>query len=203
MCRSRLLVENRLIHEAMALNRPLFEESIALVELASVPDTKRVELIVGWGLKSLADYEGILHDVTVDADAKAQALASASESRDRHMAYAQSFGVSPRQSSPNIKNLVAKHSDGVGYIDYRLSHHFVHSSLTITQARRASEGGVEVVGAPGTGDEWTTGLVLSACDSMLHACRAICVILGWDEPGDLASRFAELETFAARTPPRL
>ena len=60
----RLLTDNGMGREALILTRPLFTESLMLLEWASVDDARRVELTAGWALASLDDLKGIMREAT-------------------------------------------------------------------------------------------------------------------------------------------
>ena len=44
----------------LILGRPLFTDSLMLTELAAAAETRRVQLVVGWWMKGLAELEGIV-----------------------------------------------------------------------------------------------------------------------------------------------
>jgi hypothetical protein len=57
-----LLLSEGFGHEAVALGRPLFVNSLALRELAAADDKRRGSLMVGWVLAGIQDLENYWRD---------------------------------------------------------------------------------------------------------------------------------------------
>jgi hypothetical protein len=191
-CRStfgavRLLLTHDFAHEAVMLGRSLFTESLMLAELAAANETRRAELVVGWWMASLADLEGIVREGEARGDDAPDELAGIAERRTKIERYAADRGVGTRHWKPDEKALAAAHGRAAEYIDFRLTHHFVHgSSMAAEQRQSKADDNLVVVGGPGADvDTWGLPAGLSAATSLLHACRAACAIFGLSEPPEL------------------
>jgi hypothetical protein len=205
-CRSMLgatqhLLLHNFVHEAVMLGRPLFTDSLALTELAAVDERKRGGLVLGWEMASLAGLEGVFRAVESHTD-MSRGFAYIKERRAQVERYARRHGFSTRQWKPDdhARDLAEKHGRGEEYGDLLITHHFVHGT-TIATSQRYSLVGEETVeiGGPAVNLElWANSAGLFAASSTLHAARAVCRILGWDEPGELEALLAESETLAEK-----
>jgi hypothetical protein len=192
----RLLTDNAMGREAVALTRPLFTESLMLLEWASADDTRRVELTVGYALASLADFEGIMLEGQSRGDDTSLELEAVARRREQILDYARRHDAGTRRWNVDEKTLADKHRDGDGYLDFRMSHHFVHGSAFAGEQRVTKRGDLVVVGDPQADQEWAEGAALSAAQSMLYAVRGICRIIGWDEPLAVDDLLARLDRHA-------
>lgn len=191
----RLLAQHGFGQEALILTRPMFTESLMLLEVASADQTRRVDLVVGYALATLADFEGILLEARTRGDDVTDELAAVAKRRTSLEGYARRHDARTRRWRIDEKALADKHVGGEGYLDFRMSHHFVHGSTFAAEQRYSTLEGVVVVGNPPSQD-WARGAVLSASQSMVFAVRGICGILGWPEPPSVPDLLARIHQLA-------
>jgi hypothetical protein len=199
-CRStfgaiRLLIGNDFVHEAVMLARPLFTDSLVLAELAASGEARRIELVVGRTLKSYYQIEKLVGKMAAGGDDVAEELRHLAERRRRAERYARYHGVGTSHWEPNEKNLADVHDRSGEYLDFQITHHFVHGTAAATEQRYSPGAGDEVaVGGPAVDlERWALPTALFAAYSMLLACRHTCRILGLPEPKELDSLFSEVE----------
>jgi hypothetical protein len=206
-CRSmlgaiRLLLAHNFVHEAVILGRPLFTDSLALAELASIDEKRRGDLVIGWELGSLDALEGILRDDESRGVDQSDGLAKVAERRSEVEAYARREGFRTRRWQPDdhAKALADKHGRGDEYSALLLTHLFVHGTTLATAQRysQVAEDAVEIGGPAVELRVWANDAGLFAAVSTLYAARAICQILGWEEPPELETLLAECEARAER-----
>jgi hypothetical protein len=203
-CRStfgatRTLLRDDFTHEAVPLDRPLFTDSLMLAELATADERRRVEIIVGWWLRGLADGEGFFRESQARGEDESEALALIAKRRSEAEEYASKHDAGTSHWKADEKRLAATHGREDEYIDFRVAHHFVHGSaaavanrLTMTQEDFAAIGGPSA-----QLEEWGNSAGVFAASSLLHACRSLCDIFGWSEPPNLDALFQRLEELAA------
>ena len=199
-CRStfgaiRLLLEHDFAQEAVILGRPLFTESLMLAEFAAANETRRIELVIGWSLEGLGNLEGIVKEAAARGDDASEELQDIARQRDELKGYARRHGASTLHWKPDEKRLADAHGRGQEYIDFRLTHHFVHGS-TMAVSHRYSKTDDETVAVGGPAAEvetWSAPAGLFAAFSMLHASRAACRIFGWSEPPKLQALLQRLD----------
>jgi hypothetical protein len=184
----QLLLEHGFAPEAIILTRPLFTESLMLAELAACDETRRVEPIIGWSLDGLADFEGMAKEAAARGDDPSEELEAIAKRRAQLEGYARRHGAQVRRWKPEEKTLAEAHGRGDEYIDFRLTHHFVHgSTLAVSQLYTKVDDETAMVGGPYANFElWGPPTALYAADSMLYAARATCHIFQWSEPPELA-----------------
>jgi hypothetical protein len=192
----RVLTERGYGHEALILTRPLFTESLMLMELASVDETRRIGLVVGWMLESVRDFEGIMREAQSRGDDTSEQLAAMSGMRATIEAYARTHNAATRGWRINEKTLADKHRGGDGYLDFRVGHHFVHGSAFASAQRSTRRGDVTFIGGPAAYQGWTEAAALSAAQSMLFAVRGVCGVVGWPEPPEVNELCERLEALA-------
>lgn len=192
----RLLAESGFGHEALILTRPLFTESLMLMELAAAGDRDRISLVTGWSLASVDDLEGVMREAQSRGEDCSDQLAALPTLRASLEAYARRNGARVRRWRPDEKKLADKHRDGDGYLDFRMSHHFVHGSSFAGEQRHRTDGDVVFVGGPAADQGWAEPAALAAAESVLLAPRAACAIAGWDEPDDLKALLGRLVRIA-------
>lgn len=92
-----------------------------------------------------------------------------------------------RHWRPKEKQLADKHGRGDEYGSFRLTHHFVHGSAMAAAQRysRVAEDTALVGGLAAALEVWGRDAGLFAAYSLLHASRAACRILEWEEPAAL------------------
>jgi hypothetical protein len=203
-CRSmfdavRLLLENGFVQEAAALTRPLFTDSLILGELAQVDEKRRIEILAGRSLADFADIEGIFFEMRSGGEDVDRNLAHIAERRQRIQDYTQRHGVNASHWTANEKTL----SESVGrpreYLDFRMSHHFVHGSAAITE-HRSSVGEDDVMGVGGPNvdlDAWELPTAMFAAHSTALACRGTCKLLNLREPDELDAVIARIDEVKA------
>jgi hypothetical protein len=191
-----LLLDNGFVHEAAALGRPLFVDSLALVEIAAADDTRRIEMLVGRQLAAIADVEGMFLDMQARGEEVAGNIEHMRERRAKVEAYARrhSVGTKHWEADKDIKKLAERHGRGDEYAGYRMTHHFVHGSAAVTEDRSwFDEEDVAHIGGPTTNLEvWEAPAAMLAAYSLALACRATCEILGYKEPDGLDDLIARI-----------
>lgn len=202
-CRSmfgavRLLLKGDFAHEAVFLTRPLFTDSLVLMEIAGSDETRQVERVVGWWLDAIADLEGIfLEEESITGAKPVEALAKVGERRRILREYSEQRGARSRRWRPAEKTLAKTHGRLDEYLSFRTTHHFVHgSSFAVTQrylGGEAPEDTVAVGGKHAALAEWAAPAGRFAAYSLLHATRASCTILGMDEPDELDQLFERVK----------
>ena len=199
-CRStfgaiRWLLRGNFAHEAVTLGRSLFTESLMLAEVARADEPRRVELVVGWALEGLADFEGILKEGRARGDDTEGELKRVVAMRDRLEKYATGHGARVRRWKPDEKELSDAHGRGGEYLDFRMAHHFVHGSALAAQQRYSprADGIVVIGGAAADTETWGKPAGFLAGSSLIFAARAACTILREEPPGDLDALAARLE----------
>jgi hypothetical protein len=82
-------------------------------------------------------------------------------------------------------------------------HHFVHGSTFAAHSRYmpsvmapSVEGVVEIGGDAADLQPYREGTLLLSARAVLHATRAVCVLLGNQEPGDVDVLLADIEAIA-------
>lgn len=206
-CRSMLgaiqhLLLHDFVHEAVMLGRPLFTDSVALAELASVNEKRRGDLVVGWEMASLHQLEGMFLRAAARGDDMTEALGHVAQRRTQLESYARQNGFSTRQwmADDHTKDLAEKHGRGDEYSALLVTHHFVHGTTMATSQRysQVADDTIEVGGPAAELRAWANDAGLFAASSTLHAARAICQILGWDEPPELEALLTECESLGER-----
>lgn len=196
-CRSllgaiRLLLANKFTHEAVMLGRPLFADSLFLMEYAAVDERRRTDMVVGWTMASLSDLEGIVRSKADDA-----ALRTIAAQRTALEGYARRHGARTRFWRPDdhVKPLSKKHGRTEEYTGLLVAQHFVHGSTLAVSQRYAqvSEDSIEVGGPAVEHDAWARDAGLFAAESTLLAARAACAIFGWEEPPEIERLLRRIE----------
>jgi hypothetical protein len=191
-----LLADRGFGQEALILTRPLFTEALMMMELAAADEARRAELVVGWEMATLADLEGIWREAQARGDDLMPQLEACAKRRSQLEHYARRRGVGTREWRVDEKALAAKHGCD-GYLDFRLAHHFVHGSAFAAGQRYSQRGDVVFIGGDAADAGWARAAALCGAQSLLYAVGAICMILGLDEPIELASLRQRLEKAAA------
>jgi hypothetical protein len=165
-----------------------------LAELAAVDEQRRMELVVGWWMAGVADTEGIVSDGIALGDKGDDDLAAIAARRAELQRYVDDRGGVARRF-PREKDLARTHDRAREYLDFRLSHHFVHGSAMAAQQRGSTRADdTLVIGGPGADfDTWGPPAGLFAATSLLHASQAVCRIFGWDEPPELTDLLRRCE----------
>jgi hypothetical protein len=206
-CRSLLGAIHRLllhdfVHEAVMLGRPLFTDSLALTELASVDERTRGGLALGWEMASLAQLEGLFRDLEARGEDMSRGFDYIETRRAQVEDYARRHGFGTKHWKPDsyAKDLAEKHGRGQEYSALLLTQHFVHGTTIATSQRYSKVGEQTVeVGGPAAAAQfelWANDAGLFAISSTLNAARAVCQILGWDEPAELEALFLKCEALS-------
>ncbi len=198
-----LLLDNGFVQEAAVFCRPMLVDSLALAEIAAVDDKRRISLVAGRQLDAIADIEGIFREMQARGDDEASKnLESLAERRRRVEEYARRHDADAKHWAPedHVKTLSDKHGRGDAYIDYRMTHHFVHGSAAITEHRSSlDDKDVARIGGPHVDVEiWERPTAFFAAQSLCLACRATCSIFGYDEPKQTGHLLRRIESLRAR-----
>jgi hypothetical protein len=202
-CRSglgavRLATKGGFTHEALALGRQIFTESLMLAELAAVSPTERQRIVLGWHLEAIISWEGIFREAELAGKGDhSEELARAAAAKNALRQRAKSAGVKVKTWKVDEKKLAVKHGRRNEYLDFRVSHHFVHGSSFAVGLRwsRSAEKTYLVGGHAADTGGWAAPALLFATDSALFAARSACSIFGWEDPG-LEALVERLETLA-------
>lgn len=121
-----------------------------LAELAAVYEPRRVGLVVGWWPAGRSDFEWIVRDgIAPGDDHSDDDLAAIATSQAELQRYAASRGANARRA-PGEKDLARTHARAREYLDFRLTHHFVHeSAMAAERLQTKRSDGTHVVGGPG------------------------------------------------------
>jgi hypothetical protein len=180
------------------LGRPLFTDSLMLAEYASANERRRVELVMGWSMASLAAVEGIFLDARrLRGKDVAAALTGLTERRREYEDYARRHGARSRAWRPDdhAKELALKHGREDEYGAFLVTQQFVHGATSAISARysKVTEDTVAVGGPAVDLETWGRSAALFAANSMLHAARAGCAIFGWREPPQIDELFEKIK----------
>jgi hypothetical protein len=104
---------------------------------------------------------------------------------------------------PDEKKLANERGRGDEYLDFRLTHHFVHgSTVALTQRyTKVGDDTIEVGGPAAHLAVWAEGAALFAASSLLHATQAASRIYDWSEPRELADLMHRTEELAEERRP--
>lgn len=203
-CRSglgavRLLAEQGFSHEALSLGRQLFTESLVLADLAAGTEADRLKIMSGWTLEGLSSWEGIFMEAHASQGKDTrEELAAVRSALGAVRLRARRAGTKVRPWKPHEKQLAARHGRTAEYLDFLVSHHFVHGS-SFAVALRSSMAADEtvLVGGPAADTRvWAIIAALFACDSTLFAASAACAIFTWSEPPQLVELRERVERLA-------
>lgn len=203
----RHLLSRNFTHEAAMLLRALFTDSLFLTELGNGDERRRAELLIGWELATIADWEGMAREAVARGLSDGAELEDHAHRRLQIQEYVRRTGLfregeMPRNVRPdaNVKQLADAHGRGDAFLDYRVMHHFVHGSTFATRVRfsRSTDAShaedVILIGGPAADvDTYRLGAGLMATDSVLLAARALCLLVKRQEPVEIASLLSELE----------
>jgi hypothetical protein len=196
----RLLLSEGFGHEAVALGRPLFVNSLALRELAAADDKRRGSLMVGWVLAGIQDLENYWRDQAARGHDVSKEMEQIAERRSEAFGYASTRGFAPKQWRPDkdLKRLTDAHERSEDYGALLVMHMFVHGTWTATSEHYSltDEGVVVIGGSTDTPRRWERDAGLLASYSMLLAMRAACPLFDWAEPAELDELLAWLNSLA-------
>lgn len=183
----------------VALNRPLFADSLTIAEVAAASEAKRKRLVVGRETAALNDMEGVLKEQRSLGEDVSRGMSAIAKRRKHVQEFARQEGVEKARlwrPDNQLKDLAGKHGRREAYFDLRVTHLFVHGSPFVTRQRvgQTDEGRV-VVGGPAVDlASWANPTAYFAAESALHAAAAACDLFGWDEPANfdaLATRLRD------------
>jgi hypothetical protein len=183
----RALIEEGLAHEALLLYRPLSEDALRLHHLAALGHDERDAQIAHWYERSFNEDIGLWRSTPPpgrDADPILQRI---EDDRTDFRAYLARNGIQPRRL-PDETNLVDRYANDGQKWAWKMSQQMVHGNNQAHAWRFEStdEGySYKVEPTPPEGLQMPAWL---ACDSLLIARRAIGVIFGWQDIGDLGER---------------
>ena len=210
-CRStfgaiRVLLSYSFVHEAVILARPLFTDSLVLAELAAASEERRVEIVAGWMLKGSFEAEMLFEKMDAAGRDVAEQLQTVAEFRRSVERYARRHGVGTAHWEPNEKNLADRHGRADEYLDYQVTHQFVHGTADAIRQRYSPDesGGLVTGGSAAVLEPWAAPIAVFATYSMLLASRHTCRVLDLPEPSELQQLFAEVERLRpAPSPPTI
>ena len=189
------LVREELGEEALILTRPMFTESLMLMDIAAAEEPTRISQLARWSITSLNHLAGVMREGESRGRDETESLANIDARRAQIIDYASKAGVRlPRNWPPHEKQLADRHGRGEEYLDFCMHHHFVHGSSFATRQRSVRKGDLHVVGDPDARDPaWARNAALSASQSMLFAMQAVSRIFGWPGPRELAALNARVQ----------
>lgn len=194
-----VLVEKHLGQEAMILARPLYTDSLRLMELASQDESGRIELVVGWALGSLKATRGRFIEAQQRGEDVHEYLAAVDGLIEWYRQYAGHRGVKARAvGDPNEKQLAGKHGRD-NFLDFSFTHEFVHGTAFALGLRYRRNGDQMEVGP--VDQSWHVVAAAHAAESMLHAIKATCSIFGWSEPSEVDDLMVRLDEATDRMEP--
>jgi hypothetical protein len=195
-----LLVKHGFAHEAVAIGRQSFTESLMLQELAVSSEEERSRLILSWALRGAQDFRGLFLEAQSHGDDVSEELARVDERIAAIRGLAKRLGVRIRPSTVDEKSLATKHLRLDEYLDFRLSHHFVHGSVVAAEQRstRVGKGEHRVGGSAAQLDVWGEPAALGAAQCCLLGARALCTIMAWAEPRDVGRLLGQVKDALAR-----
>jgi hypothetical protein len=185
-----LLARHDFGEEAVVLARSLFGDSLMLMELAAVDEARQIEIVAGFLMTTLNSQQGIAREAQRRGEDASDDLARIQGQRADLEDYARRHGVSARSWKLNEKDLATKYKRE--YLDFRVAHLFVHGSAFAAAQRYSEEGDDVWIGRPSTSD-WATAAVLFAASSLVCAIEAVCTIVGWPQPEELADLRSRIE----------
>ncbi len=104
----RLLADNGFGQEALALSRSLFTESLMLMEIADADGIRGVELVVGWSIGSIDDFNGLLSEAEKAGEDMSHNRELLASKRSWLVEYVQSNGARPRRWNVDEKALAVR-----------------------------------------------------------------------------------------------
>jgi hypothetical protein len=192
-----------LVHEAVILGRPLFTDSLALTELASVDEMRRRSLVVGWTMSGLERLRGALRDQGSRGQDVTSALAALREREAEVRSYASRHGCGMKHWQPDdhAKELADAHGRGNEYSALLVAQMFIHGTWAATSERygQTDEGVMVVGGFEREPKRWERDTGLWASVSMIHGARAACRLFRWAEPTELGVLLEQLRQEAQRS----
>jgi hypothetical protein len=197
-----VLLDKGFAHEATILCSPLFVDSLALAEIADADDSRRVGLIVGRRLAALADVDALFRETQAHGDDEvSDALARLADARRSAEELARRHGAdaTPWQPDDQVERLADSQGRGDEYSAYLTASLFSRGSAAATDERFSvgDDKVIEIGGEAINVESWSTPTALFAAQSVAHACRAPCQVLGYSEPAGLADAIARIEELAA------
>ena len=176
-----LLLEDGQSENAFVLARPLFEESVWLLEVSDSDESTRLAYALGWwhegAKKKLELYQQTL---MYDPRAATETPRLTETEMQRIQGLAREYGATILKP-PKTKPLAEKHGLMVDFTKYLLAHQFVHGSLVAAQVRtsvheRNDNETLVTIGAASP-VIWCEDALFS-CRYVLRATKAACNILG-------------------------
>jgi len=193
----KTLLAYKFAEEAAALARPLMEESLRLMELASAADD-RAALALGWlnetQIRRLELIQEARESGKATKEEEDEAKANV-EKKQREIAdYQRRLGIPRQRKFPSWKDLADRHGRRDEYWDYLLTQQMVHGG-ELAHALRTTKEPESTVGFHDrtTDPTWIAAVAQSGTQSMLYAFIATCQILGWPESSRGQQVLAELQ----------
>lgn len=193
----KTLLAYRFAEEAAALARPLMEESLRLMELASAAND-RAALALGWLNETMTRRLELIQEARESGKAteeeEERAKASIEKKRQEIADYQKRLGIPRLRKFPSWKDLANNHGRRDEYWDYLLTQHMVHGGEVAQALRMRKEPEATVGFHDRTIDpSWVAAVARSGAQSMLYAFIATCQILGWPEYSKGQEMLADLQ----------
>lgn len=104
------LVRAGLGEEALILTRPMFTESLMLMNIAAADEPTRLGRLARWSLASLDDFAGVMREGEARGRDESESLANIAKRRATIVEYARKFKAAlPKRWPPNEKQLADRH----------------------------------------------------------------------------------------------
>jgi hypothetical protein len=208
-----ILLGRNLPEEAMILGRELFTDSLQLAELARHDVQGRAALILGVANQSLTEWEQMESTArSIDPDHETPpAMTKEIAARRRNIQAGMSrFGLAKLRRFPHEKQLATTNGRLDDFMDFELSHRFVHRADMAQVPRTKKVKDSVGIHLGNRDEEWKARVGAFAAQSALHAFVAAATILGWSDPGPEDARrlleqlaeIAEEESTTSRRPSR-
>jgi hypothetical protein len=188
-----ILLENHLPEEAAALSRPLFEESLKLMELGA--DSERRLALIAQHVQDAITQQRNLFDNRADLDAQARL----NEVEQKMADFAKRSGVGKFAEFLSPKAGADRFNRSADWDFYRLTHQFVHGTdVAVTFSREQTSPG-ELAIRDRTNTLWVQlGVATFASLSLVEATRGTSQVFGWQGVDGLVSIQDELDAIQRR-----
>jgi hypothetical protein len=194
----KTLLAYRFGEEAAALGRPLMEESLRLMELASTDNLGRAALALAWLKDTLMRRLKLIQEARLSGKAtqedEEKGKANVETRLSEIAAYQDRLGIERLRQFPHWKTLADAHGRRDEYWDYLLMQQMVHGGELSHALRMTKEADSSLGFHDRTTDTSTIAAVSwTAAQSMLYAHIATCKILGWPESSNGEQLLAQIQ----------
>jgi hypothetical protein len=195
----KTLLAYRFAEEAAALGRPMMEESLRLMELASGDDLDRAALALGWLNESAVRRLELIQEARESGQATKEEEKEAKEfvrQRQKDIAkYQNRLGIPKLRKFPKDWRILAdNHGRRDEFWGYLLMQHMVHGGELSQLLRTRREANSTVGFHDRTIDQsMIDSVAWSGSQSMLYAHIATCQIFGWPESANGEQLLAQIQ----------